>query len=359
MLEAARIQQMETEARVIGTPDPNEKELDVLKHLPGTWTNTDALRGRGWNMIALPHVSGEFKFNYRLLVNQYNEILKFTVADKGVKNRGISRKNGTYSKTQVTVALDYEQTTRQSAAADFPPTDLAGGDCLPIHHEPGLWLLQLNEAEPHNRLARLASIPHGNSVLAIGSSSESNTPPEIPKINGSPTGVHLDDKDAYLAPYFHFRDNHFKGKTSDPRYQGADPAFEGFNPLAPAELLRNAIPGTIKRTTELRVSTRFETGGIVNTPFIETQADASELSSIFWIVESVVDGVDKLYLQYLQIVTIDFFDRFFAEGNNRGDGMPGPAHWPHVSINTLEKIRGPKGEVLGPEPENECRMDDE
>ncbi|MCB2064867.1 MAG: hypothetical protein KDE25_15775, partial [Novosphingobium sp.] len=242
----------------------------------------------------------------------------------------------------------------QSAAADFPPTNLKGGDCLPIHHEPGLWLLQLNEAEPYNRLARLASIPHGNSVLAIGSGTESNAPPEIPTINGKPTGAHSDDVDAYLAPYYHFRDNHFKGKTNDPRYQGADSAFEGFNPLLPAELLRNAIPGKIKHTTELRVSTRFETGGIVNTPFIEKQADASEMNSIFWIVESEVDGVDKLYLQYLQIVTIDFFDRFFPEGNNRGDGMPGPAHWPHVSINTMEKIRGPKGEIIGPEPQDEC-----
>lgn len=358
MLEAARIKELKEQPRIISRAEINDPDLDLLKLLPGKWSNTDALRGRGYNMIALPYASGDFPFNYRLLVNQYNEVLNFTIVDKGVKNRGISRDGGMFNADQVVVALDYEQVIKQSAADDFPRSGLAGGDCLPIHHEPGLWLFQTNESERRHNLARLASIPHGDSLLALGSGTVSNSAPSIPDISGIPTGVHLADRPVYLAPYFHFESKPFKGKLGDPRYQGADPAFSGFNPVSPSDLLKNAVPGNIVRTTELRVSTRLDSGGIVNIPFITRQANASEMNSIFWIVESEIDGVRRTFLQYLQIVTLDFFDRFFDQGKNRGDGMPGPAHWPHVAINTMEKIKGPNGEELGPEPTDECRPDD-
>ena len=41
-------------------------------------------------------------------------------------------------------------------------------------------------------------------------------------------------------------------------------------------------------------------------------------------------GQPKLRLQYVQVVQLDFFRRF--------DGGPGRIKWPHVSINTLEKV---------------------
>ena len=67
-----------------------DKELGPLKLLPGVWSNTPNLPGRGWNLIALPFETepGE-GFNYRLLMNQYDEELKFSTVDKGVPNRGI------------------------------------------------------------------------------------------------------------------------------------------------------------------------------------------------------------------------------------------------------------------------------
>lgn len=42
-------------------------------------------------MIALPHAEGPF--GYRLLLNQYNETLKFELVDKAVPNRGIDNAN--------------------------------------------------------------------------------------------------------------------------------------------------------------------------------------------------------------------------------------------------------------------------
>ncbi len=44
-------------------------------------------------------------------------------------------------------------------------------------------------------------------------------------------------------------------------------------------------------------------------------------------------GNPKLRLQYSQVVLLDFFPRF--------DGAPGLIRWPHVSINTLEKVADP------------------
>ena len=350
MLKGERISELKRFPRTIRIAQSGDPDLDVLQLLPGKWVNTKKLLGRGYNMIALPFASSDFPFNYRLMINQYNEVLNFTIVDKGVKNRGISREGGIFNADQVVVALDYEQHIKQSAADDFPNSGLAGGPDLDIHHEPGLWLFMTNETDKRSSLDRLASIPHGDSLLALGAGHVSNSAPVIPQISGLPTGVNAADRAAYLAPYDHFEQNPFKGNTTDPRYPGAHPNFAGFNPKDPSALLRNVIPGTIRRTTELRVSTRLDSGGIVNIPFIVKQANASEMDSIFWIVETEDGHTRKTYLQYLQVVTLDFFDRFFDEGNNRGDGMPGPAHWPHISINTMEKIAGPNAEMIGGQP---------
>ena len=62
---------------------------------------------------------------------------------------------------------------------------------------------------------------------------------------------------------------------------------------------------------------------------------ASEMKCTRWIQE--LDELDargnaKLRLQYVQVVQLDFFAR--------SDGGPGRIKWPHVSINTLEKLTG-------------------
>ena len=84
------------------------------------------------------------------------------------------------------------------------------------------------------------------------------------------------------------------------------------------------------------VDTAVETGGIVNIPFIVKQANAADMKSTFWIQELAEQddsGNPKLRLQYLQIVLLDFFER--------RDGLPGLIRWPHVSINTMEKVADP------------------
>lgn len=326
MLNQDRIEKIKGQGRKIDPAEPGDEDLGPLQHLPGTWKNLPNLPGRGWNMIALPFAGGQF--NYRLLVNQYNEELQFSFVDKGIPNRGISRNGGTVESDQFLVALDYQQKVKQISADDFPQSGEAGGNNQDIHHEPGLFLHMTNETTNGLDIARLATIPHGNSALALGKGEELNGAPRIPAVNGLPIGVdqnlgNPDDPDdngnPYLAPYRHFHENLFEGL---------------FDPVEPHKLLVAANAGlNIAKTTTLELDTAVETGGIVNIPFIEKQANAADMKSTFWIqelAEKDEQGNPKLRLQYLQVVVLDFFPR--------RDGLPGPIRWPHVSINTMEKV---------------------
>jgi hypothetical protein len=309
---------------------PNDPELGPLKLLPGKWANVPNLEGRGWNMIALPFVAPPpqgvpFPLNYRLLVNQYNEELEFTLVDKAVPNRGVRLAPGTPANTdQFLVTLDYQQSIKQIAADDLPKSGLAGPSGAAIHHEPGLWLHMTNGISDGLNIARLATIPHGDSVLACGQSSEHLGAPSIFDINGLPIGVDQDLKNPYLAPYKHFNDNLFQGL---------------FNPVSPNDLLEAANQGVeIERTTVLDVDSTRPTGGVVNIPFIVRQANATVMKSTFWIQElkeKDKHGKPKLRLQYSQLVMLDFFPR--VDGLPPGC-CPGLIQWPHVSINTLEKV---------------------
>lgn len=316
MLAEKTIDQMKSEGREIIPAKTGDDELGPFALLPGEWRS---LPGRGWNMIALPFEGGQFK--YRLLMNQYNETLKFTLVDKGVPNRGLAFGGDPAEADQLVVAMDYEQTIEQIDAEDSPKTDLAGGPGLPIHHEPGLLLHMANHAIDKLDIARLATIPHGDSVLALGRWHQFDGPPEIPVISGLPIGVDGDvETNPCLEPYKDF----------------TSPLFNNlFDPRSPNDLLTAANTGlAIARTTELSFDSTLETGGISNIPFVVRQANAAEMTSTFWIQELEEldeNGAPKLRLQYTQTVMLDFFER--------RDGVPGLIRWPHVSINTMEKMR--------------------
>jgi hypothetical protein len=319
MLDALRLATMVAKGRSLSEATPGEQGLGPLQDLPKTWSNLPGLPGRGWNMIALPFASPGSPLNYRLLLNQYNEVLTFSTVDGPIPNRGIKSGPPPVNADQILFALDYEQVIDQIAGEDFPVSGTAIPPLPTIHHEPGLWLHLTNEVEDGFDIARLATIPHGNSVLAIGKSSVASGAPCIPDVNGLPIGVSSDLSNPYLAPYKHFHDSPFLGL---------------FDPTVPTALLRAANAGvSIRRTTTLTVDTENQTGGIVNIPFIVKQADAVSMRSTFWIQELDevgADGRPKMRLQYAQVVMLDFFDRT--------DGLPGRIGWPHISINTLERI---------------------
>lgn len=313
------------------------RDLGPLQQLPGLWKNVEEegslTDSRGWNLIALPFAQDGHP-PYRLLMNQYNEEIRFSFVDDMVPNRGISFPLA--PKDQFLVTLDYQQTIRQSDAADDAGTPLAGEKGLPIHHEPGLFLHMLDQREEDIDVARLATIPHGNAATAIGKSRTYDGPPQdIEDVSSFPEGAVLIGEDIneavdaatevsdYLNPYKKFTDAPFKGI---------------FSAKTPFDTLRGALGlMDVKKTTELRMTTDLKEAGIVNIPFIERQADANLMRSVFYIMElngePGPDGKPPMALAYTQFIFLDFLPR--------RDGEAGLIRWPHISINVMQKVAEP------------------
>ena len=387
-LNTTLIQEMVDAGRNVSVPEFDDPTLGPLRMFPGTWRNTEELKGYGFNMMALPLLpdadenQDPTKNGFKLLMNQYDEELNFSVVDKGVPNRGSITDPVTQTPDQTIVALNYFQLIKQINSDDFRKTDLHqkfDGD--PIHKEPGLWLYMTNHQTTDINIARLGSIPHGNSFLAAGRvrNRKANDEDEdifalenpdvnllqriIPNINGvvvgggeNPEEIDLDPivNPAtgeviidYFSPYRHYHQNPFKG-TQD------IPGFKGFDPVNSTDLLRHALMnvilsiGTIKRVMRLHVDStldhsgvnRFNHNGIINIPFVVRQADATAMNSTFLIyeVEDSNTGKTRHFLQYAQNVILDFI--------GRPDGHPGRARWPHVSINTMERVADPAPEAM-------------
>lgn len=314
--------------RDVSIANQGDERLGNLQHLPGSWINSKdgqetGFEGRGWNMIALPFENPDGgRGDFRVLVNQYNESLQFDAIDGPVPNRGIDQQTNTNTDQEI-FALDYQQGITQISVSDSPETSaqIQGPVGGAIHHEPGFFLNILNEQTDNLDIARLATIPHGDSVLAMGRSRTYAGPPTVEPINGLPIGATQDLSHPYLAPYAAFSgDNAFKGNITEP--------FPGFDVAEPHKLLQFGIDSLdVKRTTELHLDTKLTTGGIVNIPFVVKQANATELTSTFYIMELNGKDEPRFALSYAQTVMLEFFPRF--------DTTPGLIKWPHVSINTM------------------------
>jgi hypothetical protein len=334
MLNANELQAVVATGRTITQATRGDPALGDLTLLPGTWANADNLVGHGWNMIALPYKepgrvvnpnTPDQKSEFRLLLNQFNETLTFSTVDKGVPNRGAAFAQ-VFDRDQHLAALQYIQHIEQIAATDSPQTpdtaDTPKGSAA-IHHEPGLFLHLFSQTDGGPDIARLATIPHGDSVLALGSGVVVNGPPNFDNIGDFsplPIGVDADvENNPYLAPYKQFKDSPFKN------------LFDPTNPLA---LLKGAVQGlNIKTTTVLTFDTSLATGGINNIPFVTKQANASRMRAVFWIEELAdldAQGNQQFILQYAQRVLLDFFPI--------GVGL---IKWPHISINTMKLTARP------------------
>ncbi len=124
-------------------------QLGLLAGLSGTW------KGHGFNLIARPDFHD--KTDLYLQLNQTKEHLQFVPIGSPIPNRGFGQDDITL------FGLTYLQKI----------TD-AGEDGA-LHIEPGIWVTQPNTTFPPDSadvpsqlVARMATIPHGNSVLAQG-----------------------------------------------------------------------------------------------------------------------------------------------------------------------------------------------
>ncbi len=135
-------------------------KLGYLAELAGTW------KGEGFNLIARPNFEGNA--NLYLQLNQTRETLKVSPIGSSIPNRGFGQKD-----------IELFGLTYLQQISDV----FTGGA---MHIEPGIWVTQPTTTYPAETVpdgaqivARMSTIPHGNSVLAQGVAEAFSGPPTL------------------------------------------------------------------------------------------------------------------------------------------------------------------------------------
>lgn len=280
--------------RLLNEQEAAQVDFGPLTQLQGTWKGQPM---QGWNVIAVPGPK-----DFILEVIPYEETLTFSPAaiagNRGPFTNGVEN-------TQNVAGFLYQQiitSTCDSALCKergFP----SGTE---IHAETGLFLYLENDNEGFN-IARLSTIPHGNSLLAMGNGAASATLQNfIPDNSVNPTP----------NPMFGYDEEQY------PSLQ-----FEQFNQQNPNSFLQKVVGAQqVTALTTLDLSTKNSTGGILNIPFIQSNINTTFLDATFWI-ETLADG--SLQLQYSQTINLVFPPTDFPKVM---------VNWPHVTVNTLQKV---------------------
>ena len=277
-------------------PDP----LGPLAGLAGNWA------GQGFNVIWRPHPlkpSGQDRF---LELNVTSEQLAFGPALRGIPNRGLLQPNISLA------GLHYLQ---QIADANTHNNQ---------HFEPGLWVTvpQTSDPQEPRTVARLASIPHGTTILLQGTARTSAGGPAIPDVSIKPFTIGhpaqtIDFPEQTLATATQFR-------TSGVGLTGITQQMVN----NPNSVLHAAPSPQITSTTTLQVESRDATlpgGGTANIAFLTGTKDgpnavAASVTATFWL-ETVQGDPGPRRLQYSQLVLLNF------------NGLS----WPHITVATLQK----------------------
>jgi hypothetical protein len=283
---------------VAGTASTAES-LGPLKDLPGFW------QGEGFSLIGRPDFNPENTDGVFLELNLLRETIEFTTIGSPVMNRGSVQ----------------EDVSLFGVTYLHRVTDASNGGAL--HVEPGVWLRVPATSDPDapESVARLATVPHGNSFCATGEpvSVVPEGPIEIPPENTVPFPI------GGQAP---------PPGTPNPYavYDLATPSPFRTEPLPPEitqaivddpiVLLRAALERKqINHVVRLMTSTA-SAADIGNIPFITRNADAVQVDAVFAIERlEKPDGGEYLQLQYAQTVLLNF----------RGMSFP------HVTVGTLVK----------------------
>jgi hypothetical protein len=274
--------------------------LGPLAPLAGTWS------GRGFNVIWRPNhtPAGQDRF---LELNVTSEQLAFTAIPGSIPNRGFHQPDINM------FGLTYLQ--------QISDANLKAG----LHIEPGLWVAIPKTTDPNvpPTVARLASVPHGTTILLQGTAASASAGPNIPNIGikpfplGQPSQT-IDFPEQTLSQQTSFR-------TASAGLAGVTQAMVD----NPNTVLHSAIAGQhITSTTTLHVTAGdapVPGGGTANTAFLKggadgANADAVSVTATFWI-ETLQGQTAPTQLQYSQIVLLNF------------NGIT----WPHITVGTLHK----------------------
>jgi hypothetical protein len=329
-----------------------DNSLGLLANLAGTW------EGPGFNLIARPDREGGSPLFLEL--NQTFETLSFDPISSTIPNRG----------SKVDDISLFGLTYLQKIV------DTVTGGAL--HIEPGIWIHNPSRDVPgkSQSVARMATIPHGNSVLAEGIAVEVNPlpggtfdPDAISAVNTSPfpvgATIPLAGTLSGFPPYdlslttpaaVNFRT---PAGNVPPVPLPASILGVSMHKIVqdPAALLTAALKGqTIESMVVINVATvsslsqsqpggaapkdilaNLSTGGgAEDIPFLKSNANVATVFATFWLetIKGQAPGETSLQLQYVQTVFLDF--PVITPGNPPGANLS----WPHVSVATLQKVFG-------------------
>jgi hypothetical protein len=296
--------------------------LGPLAGLVGKWT------GEGFNVIWRPnHTPASDHF---LELNRTIEQLEFEEIPGDIPNRGLLQDDIPLH------GLRYLQTISDANVLD------EHGNHKGQHLEPGLWVVVEQTSNPHEprTVARLASIPHGTTILAQGTAQE-DIPgkPDIRDVSIRPFPSNLDHFPPHPDERSDFDEQHLD-RTSRFRTKGI--GLTGIDQRMvnnPNHVLQQAIDSQhFHTTTKLQVTTdskdipppggiHFPGSGTRNIAFLTgTQGEGgpnavtTRVTATFWL-ETLQGHTEPRQLQYSQLVLLDF------------NGQS----WPHITVATLHK----------------------
>lgn len=263
--------------------------LGALVGLVGNWNSPPDAGATGYNVMPVPTAGAPD--GYLLIDGPYFEQMTISALPGTAANR-----SNTFE--QVAYPLFYEQRVYFAAGPNVNGL---------VHAENGSWLHMVYQTEPGEptdtktqpaatAYVKQVSVPHGNDVLATGSSKG--------PYPGPPTDYPT--ADATALPF------------SDPTKKVIDP-----NTVLGKQIDALAAKGvTVVSTTEIDVSTANVGGAMTNVHFEHRRADVTKFASVFY-VQELSDGTTQL--QYSQTMWLDLLI---------GDKVE---KFVHIDANTLVK----------------------
>ena len=275
--------------------------LGPLAGLAGSWS------GRGFNAIWRPHTGASDHF---LELNVTDDQIDLEVISGNIPNRGL---------VQGDIFMQGLTYLQQISDANVKVNGAPAG----LHIEPGLWVNVPSLTDPQEpaAVARLASIPHGTTILVQGVTATAAGGPSFPAVSLTPFTIGqpsqtIDFPEQHLNQSTPFR-------TSGVGLTGITQAM-----LDNPNSVLAANPADVTTTTRLHVSSTagpIVGGGTSNMAFLVgakdgPNADAAHVAATFWL-QTLNGDTEPKRLQYSQIVLLDFA------------GLS----WPHITVATLTK----------------------
>jgi len=245
-----------------------------------------------------------------LELNVTDETLEFDTIPGQIPNRGL---------LQPDIFMAGIRYLQQISDANVQPPNNG------LHVEPGVWLNIPATTNPaiSATVARLASIPHGVTIVLQGFASQATGAPSIPAINLNPFSI--GNPATATAPFPE------QNLLTNTQFRTPNLAAAGIT----QEMVNNpnivlTVPvQNITSTVTLQVTSNdlpVVGGGTADTAFLQggaagPNAEPALVSATFWL-ETVAGAPDFQQLQYSQTVLLNF------------NGLS----WPHVTVATLRLI---------------------